>query len=122
MIIKQPSDISVAWADRFNARDKSALMALYDEQAMLTLDGAVQVHGKSEIEKALAPMLASPGKAICKCVSCWQAGDTALVRNDWQMVDAKGAVVMKGLSAEVLKRDPTHGWRFLIDDATYVSR
>jgi len=122
MIIKQPADMPAAWADRFNARDKVALMALYDEQAMLTMDGAVQVHGKSEIEKAFGPMLANPGKATCKCASYWEAGDTALVRTEWEMVDGKGAVVMKGVAAEVLKRHPTHGWRFLIDDATYASR
>lgn len=123
MAVKKPSDLSKGFENFYNARDKKGLLSLYTDDAMLTMDGTTKVFGKPEIEKVIATMVATPGnRCECTCVACHEAGDTALVRTDWSMYDAKGAVIMKGLSAEVAKRGADGLWRFIIDDATYVSR
>ncbi len=122
MGVKQPTEMPKTWERHFNERNKSAIMALYDDQAVLTMDGNVQVKGKADIEATLSAMMTQPNKAVCRCVSCWQAGDTALVRTEWHSTDPTGAVVMKGLAAEVLRRGSDGLWRFVIDDATYASR
>ncbi len=122
MGVKKPADLSKAFENFFNARDKNSLMALYADQAMLTMDGATKFAGKGDIEKTLAAQMASPNKVVCTCVTCHEAGDTALLRTDWQTLDPKGTVIMKGLSAEVAKRGTDGLWRFIIDDTTYASR
>jgi len=123
MAVKTPSELSKGFEKNYNARDLKGLMSLYTDGAILTMDGKTKIAGKPEIEKVMATMVATPGnRCVCTCVDCHEAGDTALVRTDWQMFDAKGAVINSGLSAEVAKRGPDGLWRFIIDDATYVSR
>jgi hypothetical protein len=49
-------------------------------------------------------------------------GDTALTRFQWELVDAAGAVVASGVSAEVQTRGADGLWRLVIDDSGGGSR
>jgi uncharacterized protein (TIGR02246 family) len=106
----------------FNRRDKAALLALYADDALLTVDGTAMARGKAEIERMLTPFLEGPLKITIKCVSCHQQGDTALVRSDWKFSGPDGAVETAGSSAEVLRREADGLWRYILDDATFASR
>src|SRR5207244_3939923 len=103
-------------------RDKAALLALYADTALLTVDGAAAARGKVDIERMLTPFFEGPLKMTIKCATCHQQGDTALVRSDWKLMGPDGAVAMAGSSAEVVRKQPDGLWRFIFDDATFASR
>ncbi len=122
MGVKTPADMSAAFGRLFNARDKAGLLALYADEAMLTIDGAETARGHAAIGAMMAPMLDSPLKIAARCTSCHENGDTAIVRTDWILTAPDGSTAMQGASAEVLRRGADGLWRFVIDDATFSSR
>ena len=99
---RQPTDMSEMFGTHFNRRDKAALLALYADTALLTIDGTAVARGKAEIDRMLTPMFEGPLKMAIKCASCHEQGDTALVRSDWKLTGPDGAVAMAGSSAEVV--------------------
>ena len=117
-----PTEISEIFGARFNARDKSALLALYTDTALLTIDGIAVARGKAEIDRMITPFLEGPLKIDIRCVSCHQQGDIALVRSDWKLSEPNGAVAMAGASAEVIRKEADGLWRFIFDDDTFASR
>ena len=119
---RQPADMSEMFGTYFNKRDKPALLALYANSALLTIDGTEVARGKAEIDRMLTPMFEGPLKIAIKCVSCHQQGDMALVRSDWKLTGPDGAVAMAGSSAEVMRREADGLWRSYFDDATFASR
>lgn len=114
--------MSATFAKLFNARDRTGLLALYADDAVLTIDGTQPVRGHAAIGAMMAPMLDSPLKIAARCSTCHENGDTAVVRTDWTLTAPDGAVAMQGASAEVLRRGGDKRWRFVIDDATFSSR
>ena len=122
MGVKQPSEMSAAFAKLYNESNKSGLLDLYAPDAVFTFDGAATARGKAEIEQALAPFFEQPLKISATCGACHQAGDTALVRTDWVLTAPDGSVAMKGASAEVLRRGADGQWRFIVDHATFAGR
>jgi uncharacterized protein (TIGR02246 family) len=122
MGVRQPEDISEAFGTSFNKRDKTALLALYMETAILTVDGSAVARGRAEIDRMVTPFFEGPLKIDIKCSSCLQQMDTALVRSDWTLNAPDGTVAMAGSSAEILRKGADGLWRFIIDDATFASR
>lgn len=122
MGVRDPRDISAAFGRHFNARDKAALLALYQDDAMLTLDGTTIARGKPAIELMINPMFDSPLKIAITCTAAHEAGDTAIVRSNYTLTAPDGSVAMAGASAEVLRKGPDALWRFVIDDASFASR
>jgi uncharacterized protein (TIGR02246 family) len=122
MGVRQPADISEMFGTHFNKRDKAALLALYTDTAILTIDGTAVARGKAEIDAMVTPFFQGPLKITIKCVLCHQLNDTALVRSDWKLTGPDGAMAMAGSSAEVLRKGADGLWRFIIDDATLASR
>jgi uncharacterized protein (TIGR02246 family) len=122
MVVNTPREMSATFAKLFNARDEAGLMALYADDAILTIDGAEAARGHAAIGKMMAPMLESPLKIAARCSACHENGDTAIVRTDWTLSAPDGSLAMQGASAEVLRRGADGHWRFVIDDATFSSR
>ena len=122
MGVRQPNEISEAFGNFFNKRDKAGLLALYADDAILTVDGAALARGKAEIDKLVTQFLDSPLRIAIKCAACHQQADTALVRSDWKFTGPDGSIAMTGSSAEVLRKGPDGLWRLLVDDATFSSR
>jgi uncharacterized protein (TIGR02246 family) len=122
MGVRHPAEISEMFGTYFNKRDKAALLALYADMALLTIDGTAVARGKTEIDQMVTPFFEGPLQIMIKCVSCHQEGDTALVRSDWKLMGPDQTVAMAGSSAEVLRKGTDGLWRFLVDDATFSSR
>jgi uncharacterized protein (TIGR02246 family) len=118
MGVASPELMDKAFAGRFNARDAAGLLDLYAADALFTFDGVAKAEGKEQIAAALAGFLASPLKLRGNYVAVHVAGDTALCRLKWDLLDPSGAVNSSGVSAEVLRRGADGKWRFQIDDAT----
>jgi uncharacterized protein (TIGR02246 family) len=122
MGVHDPRDISAHFGKHFNGRDKAALLALYEDTAVFTLDGTTVARGVGEIEQAMAPFFEGPLKIAIACTGVHSDGSTALVRSDWTLTMPDGSVAASGASAEVLRKGAGGLWRFVIDDASFASR
>lgn len=122
MGVSSPEEMAEAFKQKFNDRDEAGMLALYAPDAAFTMDGVAVARGTDEIKAAMAGMLASPFKVKGKYVSVLVAGDVAVCKLRWEMLNAEGWIEMDGVSLEVLKRGGDGLWRFAIDDATGSSR
>jgi uncharacterized protein (TIGR02246 family) len=122
MGVASPDHMAREFAERFNARDKAALLELYAPDAVFTFDGEAKASGLGQIEGALAGFLSAPLKFSGSYVSVYVSGDTALARMKWELYNEGEATTSTGTSAEVMRRCADGKWRFIIDDATGGSR
>jgi uncharacterized protein (TIGR02246 family) len=122
MGVSSPEEMAEVFKQRFNDRDEAGLLALYAPDAAFTMDGVAVAHGAEQIKAAMAGMFASPFRMKGKYDSVLVAGDVAVCKLRWEMLNAEGWIEMDGVSLEVLKRGGDGKWRFAVDDATGSSR
>jgi uncharacterized protein (TIGR02246 family) len=122
MGVESPDLMASVFAEKFNAGDAAGMLELYAEDAVFTYDGAEKAVGRRQIEGAFAGFLMGGFKFRGENVSTYIVGDTALTRFKWELLDASGAVVASGLSAEVQRRCDDGLWRLIIDDTGGGSR
>jgi ketosteroid isomerase-like protein len=122
MGVASPDLMARAFAERFNAGDIKGFVQLYAEDAVFTYDGVERAVGRAQIEGALAGFMMAGLKFQGECVGCLVMGDTALTRFKWVLLDADGATVSRGISAEVQRLAPDGLWRLIIDDTRGGSR
>jgi len=117
MGVASPELMASVFAERFNKRDVTALLELYEEDAVFTYDGIEKAVGKKQIEGALAGFMAAGLNFSGGYINVLTAGDYALVRMKWELRESSGSLMAAGISAEVLKCGADGRWRFFIDDA-----
>jgi uncharacterized protein (TIGR02246 family) len=117
MGVASPDLMAETFLARFNARDEAGLLALYEADAVFTFDGAQTAVGADQIRAALHGFVESGMTQRGRYVHVFVAGDTALCRLAWEMLEPEGWINSDGVSAEVLKRGSDGLWRFKIDDA-----
>jgi uncharacterized protein (TIGR02246 family) len=122
MGVASPEDMAETFIRLFNDRDEAGMLSLYAPDAAFTMDGETVAHGADQIKAAMAGMLAAPFKLKGKYDSVLVAGDVAVCKLRWEMLNGEGWIEMDGVSLEVLKRGGDGKWRFAIDDATGSSR
>lgn len=122
MGVASPDLMASAFADRFNAGDAIGFSFLFAEDALFTYDGSDKAAGRKQIEGALAGFMAAGLSFRGENVTTHVAGDTALTRFRWELVDGTGAVAASGVSAEVQRRGADGLWRLVIDDSGGGSR
>ncbi len=122
MGVASPELMDRAFSERFNARDKAALLELYTPDAVFTFDGEAKAVGLEQIEGALSGFLAAPLRFSGKFVSVHVSGDTALTRMKWEIHNEAEGTSSSGVSVEVLRKCDDGKWRFQIDDASGGSR
>lgn len=117
-----PERTADAFVEKFNSGDAAGFSQLYAEDAVFTYDGLEKAVGRKQIEGALAGFIMAGLKFKGKNVGVYVVGDIALTRFKWELFDATGAMVSKGISAEVQRRGEDGLWRFIIDDSGGGSR
>lgn len=117
--VAHPEDMNEAFARAFNSRQMAALLALYEDEAVLRVDTDGPVHqGKAAIAKELQRLLAAPGSMGSTNNFCLQQGAIALLRADWELRRPDGSTLASGSSAEVVRRQPDGRWLYVIDHAS----
>lgn len=117
-----PERTADIFVERFNSGDAAGFATLYTEGAVFTYDGLEKAVGRKQIEGAITGFIMAGLKFKGSNVSVYVVGDIALTRFKWELSDASGAVISRGVSAEVQKRGEDGLWRFVIDDAGGGSR
>lgn len=122
MGVATPEDMAETFVQRFNDRDAAGMLALYAPEAIFTMDGETYARGTGEIKGVIDQLLSAPSTMKGKYDSVLVAGDTAVCKLRWELLDGEGWISMDGVSMEVLRRGGDGKWRFIIDDATGTSR
>ena len=106
-------DMHRVFADAYNSRDLDLVMALYGpETTMLTQDGA-ELRGTDAIRDSLEVLFAVPGRMAMRTRYVIEAGGVALLSSEWTLTVGEEAT--SAVTAEVARRDPDGGWRYVID-------
>jgi uncharacterized protein (TIGR02246 family) len=119
MTARTPEETPRLWAEAFNAGDLDALVALYEEDAILVPQPGEAVAGIEAIAEALSALLATQPTFYLEVRKVLQTGDIALSFADWTLrgTGPEGeAIEMSGQTSDVLCRQPDGTWRFVIDN------
>lgn len=120
--VTDPAAMNTAFARAFNSRNTDRLLALYEDQALLCTDASgTTLAGRAQISDVLGALLALPGTMESRNLFCLVAGELALLRAVWSLVGDDGTVLASGSSAEVVRRQASGEWRYVIDHALGAS-
>ena len=118
MNVTHPGQMNEAFARAFNSRNMDELLALYEPNAVLRVDGTERtLAGLDAIAGELKQFLQVPGTMTSKNNFCVESGDLALLRADWELSGPDGTAIVSGSSAEVVRRQPDGSWLYVIDHA-----
>ena len=119
--VTDPREMNETFARAFNRRSLDNLLALYEKDAMLRVDGSGATRaGRSEISSELEALLQAPGTMTAKNSFCIINGDLALLRADWSLDDGN-INIASGSSAELVRRQQDGHWLYVIDHSVGAS-
>jgi uncharacterized protein (TIGR02246 family) len=114
-----PAHIHILFMNAFNAGDINSLVALYEPNAVLVVNGQ-PVAGQRLIRNAYENVLAGRPQMTLETRSVVIFADNlALLHGDWVLEPAPAdgtAKTTRGLSTEVVRRQTDGSWRFVIDN------
>jgi ketosteroid isomerase-like protein len=100
--------------DAFNVGDIDALVALYEEDALMVRDDGATVAGHDAIREIWAGFVALGGRIAMKTRFAVEQEDVALLSNTWEFNGA--GMTLTATTAEVARRAPDGTWRYAIDN------
>jgi ketosteroid isomerase-like protein len=115
----EPEGVVTALVERFNSGTVSAMVPLYEPEAVFVVKDGRTVTGHTEIAAQLEPDLkyGLPLKARTRHV--FVAGDIAQIVLDWS-IDGTGPdgdhVHVEGSASDVVRRGADGFWRYVIDN------
>jgi ketosteroid isomerase-like protein len=107
------ADIHPVFEARANDQDLDGLMELYEPDATMVLMDGSTVTGTAAIREELAAILALQGRMTLRGRYVVEAGDLALLSNEWTLV--AGDRTMSAVTHEVARRQPDGSWRYVLD-------
>lgn len=111
--------LNVVFAERFNARDLEALLALSTPEAVFVPAPGQPVAGADAIRGALTQFLSLNLPITMNVRHVFQSGSTGLVVADWTLAGTGpdgSDVNLGGTTSDVAIYDEEHGWRYAIDN------
>jgi ketosteroid isomerase-like protein len=122
LTVTDPRQMNEAFARAFNDRNIRRLLAFYEPDAVLRIDGSgKELTGSDAIAGELQQLLQVPGTMTSRNNFCVVQGDLALLRADWEIVDDKGAIAVSSSSTELVRQQSDGRWLYVIDHAAGAS-
>lgn len=113
-----PKEFLSSYVEKFNARDISSLISLYETNCFVSQPGQV-VNGLENIRQSLQSFINMNGNLETKVNGVIQTSDIALVNSEWSFSgtgpDGK-LVTIAGKAIDVLRRHSDGTWHILIDN------
>lgn len=113
-----PAEIHTLFRYAFNLGDVEALLALYEPNAILVVDGKA-VTGREFIRKALETFLARRGRMTLETRAVVESQQgLALLHGGWVLeppTETAAGMATRGLSTELVRKQPDGTWLFVID-------
>ena len=114
-----PAEIHTLFRHAFNLGDVEALIALYEPNAVLVVDGKA-VTGRESIRKVLESFLARRGRMTLETRAVVESQQgLAVLYGGWVVEPPRGMeaeIATRGLSTEVVRKQPDGTWLFVIDN------
>ena len=115
----KPVEIHTLFRQAFNLGDVETLIALYEPNAVLMVDGK-EVIGRERIGKALESFLARRGRMTLETRAIVESEQgLAVLHGAWAIEPPVGMgveIATRGLSTEVVRKQPDGTWLFVIDN------
>ena len=114
-----PLDAVAQFINAMNEGNLETALSMYEPGASLVVTPGVVVTGTSALSEALAGFVALKPMLTSEAHQVVEAGDIALYCGRWHLrgTDAAGnAVQMRGVSADVLRRQTGGVWRIALDN------
>ena len=115
----KPEEINDRFGEAYNANDLEALLALYEEDAILEFGDAGRVQGKAALRAALTPFLALRGTLSYDRRFCLVFGELALLSIAYRLTGGRApdgsTVNISGVTVELARRPAAGTWKYLID-------
>jgi len=113
---KRAEDAHATLAAAFNTGDVATVMNMYDVTGIIVPEPGKPVSGKEKFEESIKAILSIKGKMEIKTVYCYQTGNIAVGRSEWNITDGNEIKVSaKGI--EVMKQQADGTWKIVIDHA-----
>lgn len=113
---KRAEDAHAALAAAFNTGDVATVLRMYDVTGIIVPEPGKAVTGKAQWEEAIKGILSIKGRMEIKTVYCYQAGDVAVGRSEWNITDGQEVKVSaKGI--ELMKQQADGTWKIVVDHA-----
>ena len=113
-----PAEMHTLFRQAFNLGDVEALIALYEPNAVLVVDGKKLI-GRESIRKALESFLARRGRMTLETRAVVESQHgLAVLHGGWVIEPPMGMgteIATRGLSTEVVRKQPDGTWLFVID-------
>jgi uncharacterized protein (TIGR02246 family) len=113
---KRAEDAHATLAAAYNTGDVATVMKMYDASGIFEASPGNPVSGKEKFEEAVKAILTIKGKMEIKTVYCFQAGDIAVGRSEWNITDGD-EVKISAKGIEVMKQQADGTWIIVIDHA-----
>jgi uncharacterized protein (TIGR02246 family) len=113
----EPAEIHALFERAFNQRDVQGLVALYEPNAVLVLNGH-DVKGRDNIREAFENLLPRRGRMTLATRAVVESEGLAVLHGGWSVEPAagmEGEIATRGLSTEVVRKQPDGTWLFVID-------
>jgi len=114
-----PAEIHTLFRHAFNVGDVDALIALYEPDAVLVVDGKEMI-GRESIRKALEGFLARRGRMTLETRAVVESRQgLAVLHGRWTIEPTIGpaaGITTRGLSTEVVRKQPDGTWLFVLDN------
>jgi uncharacterized protein (TIGR02246 family) len=112
-----PASIHILFQEAFNAGDVDSLVALYEPNAVLVVNGQ-PCAGHASIRDAYKLFVSRRRRMTLKTRFVVRFDETlAVLHGDWVLEGGtQEARNNRGLSTEVVRRQPDGTWRFVIDN------
>src|SRR5689334_25196947 len=118
-VATEPEGMAAALVERFNSGKISAMMGLYDPEAVLIADDGRTVTDRAEIAAELERDLRLGLPLNARARHVFVAGDIAEIVLDWS-IDGTGPngkhVHLGGSASDILRRGADGLWRYIIDN------
>jgi ketosteroid isomerase-like protein len=113
-----PEEVGDLFLHYMRGGDLDALLTVYDPEVAFRNRAGEVLHGLDALRQELAPLAAARAVFEFKIRAVIQAGDVALIHNEWKLSSPEQ---MSGYAIEVAKRQPDGTWRWLIGDPFTVA-
>ena len=114
-----PAEIHTLFRHALNVGDVDTLVALYEPNAVLVVDGK-EVIGRERIRKALESFVARRGRMTLETRAVVESPQgLAVLHGSWVIepqTEMAADIVTRGLSTEVVRKQPDGTWLFVIDN------
>lgn len=117
--VESLDQLNLAFAERFNAQDVDALLALNVPDAVFVPVPGQPVQGEEAVRGAFGQFLGLNLPISMNVRHVFQSGTTGLAVADWTIegVSPDGSdVELAGTTSDVAVYDEEHGWRYVIDN------